>query len=216
MPLKDHYRTLEILPNASTEEVKKAFRKLAHQYHPDKNADNPYAAARFMEAQQAYATLSDERLRRLYDEERFFAGMAAQKEPQLLNAQWLVQQAAKLSKHMQQVDSDRMNHQALAGYIRLLLSDAHLAVLLAEKDGTVRIEWVDHILDSIRKLQYPLLMGIIDKLKIVAGEDSRTIADINKLVRIRRNEHRMEKAMPFIVVGIAVVLCAVMFLLVRR
>ena len=207
---------LEILPNASMEEVKKAFRRLAHQYHPDKNPDNPYAAARFMEVQQAYATLSDERLRKLYDEERFFSGMAAQKEPQPLTAQWILQQAAKLNKHMQQVDSDRMNHGALSGYVLLLLSDAHLAVLLAEKDNNVRKEIAEHILKSVRRLHYPLVLPVVDRLKALAHADEQIRTPIDNFIRMRRNERRVEKALPFIVVGVAVVLCLVMFLLVRR
>jgi molecular chaperone DnaJ len=64
---KDPYKTLGVDKKASDEEVKKAYRKLARQYHPDRNPDNPQAEERFKEIQQAYAILSDPDKRKQYD-----------------------------------------------------------------------------------------------------------------------------------------------------
>lgn len=65
---KDLYRVLGVSKTASAEEIKKAYRKLAHQYHPDKNPDDPKAEERFKEANAAHAVLTDEKKRKLYDE----------------------------------------------------------------------------------------------------------------------------------------------------
>lgn len=54
--------------NASDEDIKKAYRKLSLKYHPDKNRDDAFFAERFKEVQEAYETLSDAELRKLYDE----------------------------------------------------------------------------------------------------------------------------------------------------
>lgn len=64
---KDYYRILGVNKNASEQEIKKAYRKLAKQYHPDANPDNPDAEARFKEANQAYEVLSDAQKRAQYD-----------------------------------------------------------------------------------------------------------------------------------------------------
>nr|XP_057912024.1 dnaJ homolog subfamily C member 5-like [Doryrhamphus excisus] len=62
------YKVLGLQKGASAEEIKKAYRKLALRHHPDKNPDNPEAAERFKEINNANSILSDENKRVIYDE----------------------------------------------------------------------------------------------------------------------------------------------------
>lgn len=64
---KNYYYILGINSNASSEEIKKAFRKLSHKFHPDKNDGDKFFEERFKEIQEAYETLIDDEKRRLYD-----------------------------------------------------------------------------------------------------------------------------------------------------
>jgi molecular chaperone DnaJ len=70
---KDFYAVLGISPDASADEVKKAYRKLARQHHPDANAGDTNAERRFKEVGEAYAVLSDPEQRQQYDAVRAMA-----------------------------------------------------------------------------------------------------------------------------------------------
>lgn len=66
---ESHYQTLGVPKNASPHEIKRAYRKLAMKWHPDRNLNEPQEAEqRFKRIAEAYATLSDEYKRRYYDE----------------------------------------------------------------------------------------------------------------------------------------------------
>ncbi|MEG1412837.1 MAG: molecular chaperone DnaJ [Acidaminococcaceae bacterium] len=68
MSKRDFYDVLGVAKTATADELKKAYRKLARQYHPDVNKDNPEAAEKFKECSEAYSVLSDEQKRAQYDQ----------------------------------------------------------------------------------------------------------------------------------------------------
>ena len=68
MSKRDHYEVLGVGKNADSKEIKKAYRKLAIKYHPDKNPNNKEAEAKFKEAAEAYEVLSNSEKRQRYDQ----------------------------------------------------------------------------------------------------------------------------------------------------
>lgn len=67
MTQRDYYEVLSVERTASGDEIKKAYRRLAMEFHPDRNPDNPEAESRFKEAAEAYDILRDEEKRSRYD-----------------------------------------------------------------------------------------------------------------------------------------------------
>ena len=71
---KDYYETLGVAKDADAKAIKKAYRKLAQELHPDKNPDNAAAEKRFKEVSEAYDVLSDATKRQEYDDIRAQVG----------------------------------------------------------------------------------------------------------------------------------------------
>ncbi len=68
--MSNHYKTLGVKEDAEGKDIKKAYRKLSREYHPDLNPDNPEAEDRFKEISEAYTILSDSQKRQEYDMQR--------------------------------------------------------------------------------------------------------------------------------------------------
>ncbi|MGD8429996.1 MAG: molecular chaperone DnaJ, partial [Ectothiorhodospiraceae bacterium] len=68
MAKRDYYEVLGVAPNASEDDLKKAYRRMAMKYHPDRNPGDTEAESRFKEAKEAYEVLADPQKRAAYDQ----------------------------------------------------------------------------------------------------------------------------------------------------
>ena len=109
--MKDYYYFLGIKPNASSEDIKKAYRKLSLKYHPDKNENDEFFAERFREIKEAYETLMNEDSRKVYDQ-RFGSFQRSQKSmlpPKIKNFhadKIRAQKGDEITIHWQTYDAD--------------------------------------------------------------------------------------------------------------
>lgn len=210
MSLKDYYRTLGIASDATLQDVKKAYRLLAHKYHPDKNPEDTLSVAYFREIQEAYTVLSNEKKRKVYDEARYFAGLSSRKKPQHISGHWILVETQKLSRHMQKVDSYRMNHKALQEYVMLILSESHLAVLALEKNDELNKQIIQEILLSVENIHFSFFIAIAERLRLLAINNEQLQAMITSYTRKKQRNESADKYLPLLVIVITIVLCILM------
>jgi len=211
--MKDHYKTLGVQPSASTQEIKKAYRSLAFKYHPDKNPENTLAEAYFKEVQEAYSVLSNTYKRELYDDERWLSGIGSRKQyTQVINAAWLIAVCKELNDSLATMDTHRMSQRALQTYILLILTDAHLGILLKEADKSANETIIKYILKASHKLEVKYLEDIEERLIILANKDAAMLEAIDDHMEERIRKARLEKMLPYIVILLTIALCLFMYM----
>lgn len=209
--LKDHYKVLGISPEASEPEIKKAFRKLAVMYHPDKNHGR-HAEAYFIQVQQAYKVLSDPHAKKKYDNERWLTGMNARaKAHNGATAEWLLKEAIQLNRHMSTVDSWRMSHKNLYDYIAQLLSEENMQVLEQSNSDALRESVAQQVLQATSILNYQYMEPLVPKLQSLAKGNDDLQIDVYMAMKKHRRQAQWQNMVPYIAVIITTLLVVSMF-----
>ena len=208
--MKDYYRTLELPPNASSEAVRKAYRRLAKEYHPDKNADNAFATARFIDLQEAYTILSDKAQRQLYDEERWLLGYTRSKHAQAVTPEWLLEQCRRLNRQLITIDTYRLSPTLLQDFLLQLFSDVHLGVLLQAAQTDTNVAILKETLPALGKLPSAYNAPVAEKMLVIA--DAGATNEIQHILQKKLAEERWQRQKPWLILAAAIVICALMLL----
>jgi len=216
--IKDYYQILELPPQADPEAIKKSFRKLAHRFHPDKNQDQPLAAAYYMEIQEAYNVLSDPETRAEYDQERRVSGAFSAKCTKPVTPQFLLEELQKLNQHLHRIDIYRMSHESLSDYILFVLSDAHLAILQTAGKPAVNQKIITESVRAASLLPYKYSKTIFQRLNSISCLDDIGAAKqiLLKAEAVSRQQYRWARLKPALIIIITLALCLAMFLFNRK
>jgi len=212
MILKDYYDILKVSPKATPQDIKKAYRKLALQFHPDKNHNNKLAENHFKEIKEAYETLSDRSRREAYNYERFFNITSSYKKNTTNNVtpQWILQQSIELRKKVRNVDPFRIDRDGLQFQLQSLLTEYNLLVL-KETDEHTRMQVTDELLHASKPLS-PLVMEKLSVLlKELAGNNTNSINKINAALRERKWNHLWHRYKILVAVIIAWLMCLMIY-----
>lgn len=208
--LKDHYKTLEVAPNASQKEIKKSFRRLALLYHPDKHSDHRLAHMQFLQLQEAYEVLKDERSRKAYDHERWLLGNFNQVY-QAFTPDFLISELEQLQRHLATINLYRLNHGLLRDYLLYQLGDEKMGILhmTAGAEKIARIQQLYLHAGAFLSLRdYKqvltrlkiLVVGFPENLDVLEQEERRVIKKLG-----------IQKKLPWIFVLLTMLLCLAMY-----
>lgn len=190
MQLKDYYKILGVGPLASQQEIKKSFRRLALQYHPDRNAGNHLAEAQFKEIQEAYEVLSDPDKRKEYNYKRWHLrslGKSYTERP--LTPIAILEECRALKSYIDSMSIFRVNYDEVSGYIRQLITPNAIGILQDFNDKTTNHEIIQTLLHACRPLPVRYLIPITGLLLQIDPSDHA----IQQLVRKHTREKKIHE-----------------------
>ena len=211
--LKDYYTILELPPSASADEIKKAYRRLAHQYHPDKKNNDPYAAALFTDIKEAYEILSNPAKKDYYLQERWYAQCTGKKiKQETITPVTILKQMLELDKYVSKLDIHRMYHEGLFNHINTILSDENISTLNSFNEPLINKEIIISALKISVALPNRFVNLLTDRLKKFTSNDELVNKKIELLIRQHKQINYWEKRKIWVVLFIVLLLCLIIFI----
>jgi hypothetical protein len=213
MHLKDYYGLLELKPSASLAEIKKAYRRLALQYHPDKTNNDPYSAGKFSEIKEAYEVLTHPGKKELYLQQRWYQQSTGNKRTAtIISPETVLKQALELERYISKLDVFRMDKHGLHDYLVGVLADSTIEKLNSCRDITINDEIARVLLECLQPLPLKLVIPLQQQLSKIAT--STAMGEKLKAYHLQRQrmQHR-ERYRIWIILLLVIATCLLIFLL---
>ena len=194
MSAKDHYKTLKVPAQASIEEIKKAYRLLAQQHHPDKNNNDPYGVAYFSEIKEAYETLTNPVKKNIYLQERWYNRATGNKRTQeVITPVTILKEALEFEKYTSSMDVFRIDKELLFSYMNELLSEETISQLQQFNEPEINQQIVLTFLKPVRLLKSEKALLLNERLCKMAKDNHQIQLMINNTIRKIQQEEKWKK-----------------------
>lgn len=219
MLYKDYYKILELTPAATLADIKKSFRRLALQYHPDRNFGSNVYEAKFKEIKEAYEILSDAKQRQEYNsrmrEQTKTTQAQAEKKKTYRppNGHLILNEAIEFRKKITALDPERLNKRAVYHHIQKLLAIQNILILKHTNDQKIIRRFIDEILQCSGFLLYPQVEKICLQLTELAGTDNEMYRKIYHFAKQSRLQTYWKKYKLIVALAIALILCLLIYML---
>lgn len=210
---RNWYAVLGLTAKATDIEIKKAFRKLAHIYHPDKN-DNPVYFEQFKQIKRAYEILGNPYNKSLYDKSLQLEGTHSLKQPPLNNLDDLIQYFHLFERELQQTDFRLINYDRIQWKLNYPFAIPMLSEMIQMGSSVDQQLLLNKIFYCLSFLPFDLLIPYIDLLKL-GYHSSIQLAEINYFTSKKKQGFLWEKFQVPIVAFISLLLCLGIYLLVQ-
>ena len=216
MQPKDYYSILGIKPSATADEVKKAFRHLAHQYHPDKKNNNPYALAQFAEIKEAYEILINPVKKEHYLQQRWYAQSTGKKiKHQTVTPVNVLKQVLALDRYVSRIDMHRVDQPGLFGYIQEILPDSTIDILNSFNEQDINQDIILTTLKSSRMLPFGMIDFVGKRLQRLSHNEF-TAKKMEQFLRHQRQMHSWEQRKIWILLILVLLICLGIFFLSQK
>ncbi|RYY59494.1 MAG: hypothetical protein EOO05_13080 [Chitinophagaceae bacterium] len=215
MELKDYYNILELPQSASPDDIKKSYRRMALAYHPDKNGDDPYAAAQFAVVKEAYEVLTDPAKRSLYLQERWLAKSGGRmKAAPVLNPENFLRQLIAKERSVAQLDNHRMNKIGLMEELLHLFSGDVTGMLNTFGDRKINSEIIRLAMRSAAQLDHSSKKIVYARLEKIEAEPA-TVKALKADLEKQSSSERWDRAKIWLLLFIVTAICILIFMVGR-
>lgn len=211
--MKDYYDILEVKTSASLPEIKRSFRRLAQQYHPDKNQNDPYASAQFNEIKEAYEVLTNPSKKEYYLQQRWFdQSIGKRKKEIVITPVAFLKQVLELEKYVATIDVFRMDKVGMEAYITNLLKNESVSQLNQFNESEIIAQMVQSILRTISSLPYKNIQPVITQLEKLTLDNEHTKNQLSIFSLKAKRKFIKEKYTLLFIISITIILCLLIFL----
>jgi curved DNA-binding protein CbpA len=187
--MTDYYKLLGIQPDASIDEIKRAYRQLALRYHPDQNPGDQNAETHFKRITEAYTILSDSEERESYDYElkrnqqtrtnkEQQAKADEPKQTKQITPQYILEIFQDITSKINRIEKNRINQSTLYKSLNDLLTIHNINFLIAYGDIKTNELIIKEAIICCKYLAYPYLENIIPKLIKLANSNNEIVQKI--------------------------------------
>ena len=214
--IKNYYAILQVEPSASIADIKKAYRRLALKYHPDKNNNDSYSSAQFAEIKEAYEVLTDPAKKEYYLQQRWYnQSMGYQKTQGIVTPVSLLKQSLELEKYVSRLDVFRMDKEKLKDYLMEILSDDVIDNIKAFNEHSTTKSIIAILLKTIQPLSAEMADPVIRQLIKLADKNEPEILLIKNSVANTQKRDRLEKYKPLAILFFTLLICGLIWLMSR-
>ncbi len=213
MPVKDYYATLRIPQGADATSIKKAFRTLAMEYHPDKRGENAENDHYFREIKEAYGVLSNPKLREEYHYQRWLEKSMGHQLDTFIQPAQILQLFIKAEQYISTTDGFKTDKTILFNHVFKLFSHARLEAILSENNHAMEATSLQMALRMSSHLNLDGCLFMADHFKKMMKNHPIEVKAWEKLLRKKKQEQCMDQLKIPLVLVLTLLICFLIFLL---
>lgn len=201
--MKDLYSILECSPSDSLAVIKKNYRKLALQYHPDKNPNDKYAEARFHDIKEAYEILTNPYKKEIWLQERWLHQVMNKTnfDTKPLTPFTILYEVLQWEKEIYHSDKFRINLQHIQKKLDKLLSETNVNCLLSFNESEINVQILIHLLRTLSWIPFAIAKNYLEDMIKIANGNSENLQMIKAFVKGKKKELILNRwKIPFIII----------------
>ncbi|MDE3236337.1 MAG: J domain-containing protein [Bacteroidota bacterium] len=208
MPEQNYYNILQVSSTASTEEIKKAYRRLAMQFHPDKAGDNEATTEHFKKIKEAYEVLADPKRRQEYHY-RFFHGAYVQQKTVTIHT--IEKECKELYALIEAIGYDRIDYDLLQFQLQEILSDKNTQIILQSGKSTYALNIFKNLLQCCSALPFKQYVSVHSRLLQLTANNKEQLQQLQTFFKHKKRNAFFDQYKLLLAMIIAIIICMLIY-----